>query len=421
MVQQAAVAPTGSTNRRRVLFIAEAVTLAHVGRAYALARALDPNLYEVHLAADPRFERLFDQAGLRWHRCHSISTERFLRCVRAGKPFLDVTTLREYVHNDMALMDTIRPDIVIGDFRLSLSISARVRGIPYVSIFNAYWSPHATPRYIVPDVPVVDVFGPTIGQFFFSALRRTFFAWYCHAINRVRRDYGLQSISSNLLRVYTDGDITLYADLPQLVPTHNLPANHRFIGPVLWSPQVPLPSWWHDMLRDERPLVYISLGSSGPPHLLEESLEALSDLPVQVIASTAGQAAPSRIPANARVNDYLPGDDATRLASLVICNGGSLGVYQALASGTPVLGLPSILDQYLNMAYVQQAQAGELLRAGQATQPKIRQAVEGMLAAVSYRLRARQFSQDINQWRGERHFADFLQQTFGSPPQTQAA
>ncbi len=39
---------------------------------------------------------------------------------------------------DLALLEEIGPDLVIGDFRLSLGISCRVLGIPYVSLVNAH-------------------------------------------------------------------------------------------------------------------------------------------------------------------------------------------------------------------------------------------------------------------------------------------
>ena len=45
-------------HRPRVLFVAEAVTLAHVARPAALLEALDPVEYELHLASAPRFDHL---------------------------------------------------------------------------------------------------------------------------------------------------------------------------------------------------------------------------------------------------------------------------------------------------------------------------------------------------------------------------
>ena len=49
----------------------------------------------------------------------------------------------------------VEPDVVVGDFRLSLSVSARVAGVPYLAITNAYWSPYARQRFPLPELPVV--------------------------------------------------------------------------------------------------------------------------------------------------------------------------------------------------------------------------------------------------------------------------
>jgi UDP:flavonoid glycosyltransferase YjiC (YdhE family) len=201
-------------------------------------------------------------------------------------------------------------------------------------------------------------------QFIFRRFERIGFAQHAVPVNRLRRKYGLPGIGSDFRAALMDGDLTCFADLPEIIPTAPLPANQRFIGPVPWSPAVPLPPWWGEM-RDrqgQRPLVYVTLGSSGPAGALQNVLDGLAGLPVDVIASTAGRAEALRVPANARVADLLPGDQACDLADLVICNGGSPGTYQALAHGKPVVGLATNMDQFLNMAAVEQAGVGRLLR-----------------------------------------------------------
>lgn len=47
-------------------------------------------------------------------------------------------TLRKYVEADLRVLDEIAPDLVVGDLRISLSVSARLAGIPYIAIANAY-------------------------------------------------------------------------------------------------------------------------------------------------------------------------------------------------------------------------------------------------------------------------------------------
>ena len=124
------------------------------------------------------------------------------------------------------------------------------------------------------------------------------FALHARPLNRVLSEHGLPRLGLDLLRVYTEADHTLYADVPELIPTVNLPSNHHFLGPILWSPAVSPPEWWAEIPRD-RPLIYATLGSSGHRDMLAATLEALADVPVVVVAATAGRSRLSQIPANA--------------------------------------------------------------------------------------------------------------------------
>jgi UDP:flavonoid glycosyltransferase YjiC (YdhE family) len=144
----------------------------------------------------------------------------------------------------------------------------------------------------------------------------------------------------------------------------DLPTSHQYIGPVLWSPTVEPPAWW-DSLPTDRPIVYVTLGSSGRSDLLEVVLQALAGLPVTVIAATAGRIDPKTVPPNAFVADYLPGEEAASRAAVVICNGGSPTTQQALAAGKPVIGIASNLDQHLNMAAIERrGRASSFARSG---------------------------------------------------------
>jgi UDP:flavonoid glycosyltransferase YjiC (YdhE family) len=364
--------------RRRVLFVSEAVTLAHVARPFVLSRALDPARYEVVLAAAPRYQALFGDWVAQARPIRSLSGEQFLEALAHGRPLYDVATLRAYVREDLEVIRETAPDVVVGDFRLSLAVSARVAGVPYLTVTNAYWSPYARQRFPMPELPLSRRVGIPVARTLFGMVRPLAFALHTRPLNRVRRDYGLPSLGLDLRRVYTDADYTLYADVPELVPTFDLPANHHYLGPILWSPAGEPPPWWQEVPRD-RPAVYVTLGSSGRGELLDSALEALAPLPVSVLAATLGGGTPGRGRGNAWTAPFLPGQEAAARARLVICNGGSPATHQALAVGTPVLGLAGNMDQHLNMAAIERRGAGRLLRSEHARPASIRAAVSAML------------------------------------------
>jgi len=373
----------GRAGRRRVLLVAEAVTLAHVARIVALAQSLDPEVFDVCVACDPRYEAVFGDQPFPVKAITTISGDRFFTALAKGSPIYDVATLTGYVQEDFSLIRSFDPDVVVGDFRLSLEVSARLAGVTYVTVTNAYWSPYATIGYPVPDIPLCRVLGPAIAQHLFDLIRPAAFALHARPLNTLRRRFGFASLPLDLRDAYTRADYTMYADVPELVPCANLPVTHRYIGHVAWQPQGALPRWWNELPGD-LPIIYVTLGSSGARRLLHLVLEALAPLDVRVMASSAGCVSPAKVPENAHVADYLPGNSAAGTASLVICNGGSPTSYQALAAGKPVIGIASNLDQYLNMSQIDAYGAGMLLRGGQATVAGIRQAVRHVLGTPAF-------------------------------------
>jgi UDP:flavonoid glycosyltransferase YjiC (YdhE family) len=380
----------------RILFVAEAVTLAHVARACSLASALDPDCFQVCLACDPRYNALLGELPFPTRSIATIPAQRFFRAIAKGTPIYDAATLIDYVAADRRLLQDYRPDAVVGDFRLSLGVSARLAGIPYLNISNAYWSPYARLRYPVPDIPLTRIAGVALAQRLFDLARPLAFALHARPLNQARRHFGLPPLPADLRHAYTEADQVLYADVPELVPTRGLPENHHFLGPIAWSPRVPVPDWWGD-LPEDKPIVYVTLGSSGQAERLPVILGALASLPVSVIAASAGCALTAPLPDNVWMSDFLPGDQAARRAALVICNGGSPTSYQGLAAGVPVIGLASNLDQYLNMNLIAEAGAGYLLRASSASLNEISAATRRCLDSETLRLRARSLQAAIEQ------------------------
>jgi UDP:flavonoid glycosyltransferase YjiC (YdhE family) len=399
------------SSRKTILFVAEAVTLAHYGRIATLSRALAAEDYHLVVAADPRYKSLDEIAHADAYPIWSIPSGEFARALEQGSPLYDAATLMRYVEDDLALIDKVKPDLIVGDFRLSLAVSAPLRRVPYASVVNAYWSPYAVVAYPVPDLPFTRYTGLGLGQTLFDLVRPLAFALHARPLNRVRRHYGLQPLGNDLRNTYTWGDYTLYADVPELVPTRQLPDNHRYLGPVLWSTRAPLPPWW-DGLATERPVVFVTLGSSGRADLLPMVLETLSRLPVTVIAATAGRVELENLPSNVRAAEYIPADIASGRSALVIGNGGSLTTYQALRFGVPVLGICSNMDQLLNMNAVQSLGAGFTLRAANVTSAEIHARVNALLQEPSYGEAAGRLQEAIRQHDTDQHFRMAIAEIF---------
>lgn len=400
-----------------MLFIAEAVTLAHVARPMALASNLNAHAreFDIAIACAPRYRELFPECGMQVHAIDSITSVEFLERLVKGRPVYDVATLRRYVADDLRVLDNVKPSVVVGDFRLSLAVSARLRAVPYVNIINAYWSPFARPQFELPSHSITRMLGARLASALFRLVRPAVFAYHTVPMNRIRREFELPSLGWDLRRIYTDGDYVAYADIPELIPTYDLPERHSYIGPVLWSPPVPLPPWW-ESLPKESPMIYVTMGSSGDASVLPRIVEALAPLPVSVVIASAGARLPKLLPRNVHYAQYVPGDLAAKRASLVVCNGGSPATHQALAEGVPVLGITTNMDQFLNMHYIAARGAGIRLRADHVTPEALRVQASQMLTEPTFRSAAAQLAGQMHKYASGKRLAAIVRQAVAREP-----
>lgn len=364
--------------KRKILFLAEAVTWSQVVRSMVLARGLDPNVFEVHFASAHFDERLFADTKFKRWPITSISPEKVEAAMANGKRIYEKSLLSKYVDEELRLYDAIKPELVISDLRWSTAISGPVFGVPIASMIDAYWSRRAVrDKFPVPDHPIVKLIGVARAEKYFPMALPKVLEHFVAPVNELRRKHGLAPLG-DLLEVITWGDRVLYPDDPVVTPLSSVERHETFLGPVLWSPDLPLPSWWNEVGKS-RPMIYATLGSSGSLDTIPAVLEGLGQLDVDVVLSTAARYRPERIPANVRVVDMIAGDLAARKAALVVCNGGASTGYQALAEGKPIVGIPSNLDAFLAMTAMRDAQLGLLLRASTVTANDVRDAVQRVL------------------------------------------
>lgn len=394
------------TERMRVLFFAEPATLAHVVRPVVLARSLDRTRHEVSIATGADFRSHVEAAGLQVRDLWCIGTRAYLAAVSAGRPVFPYDVLERYVEDDLRAIEEANPDVIVGDFRLSLAVSARLVRIPYLAISNAYWSPLAQAQFEIPVHAATRLLGVGFSNRVFGLLRPLIFAHHSLPMHRLRRKHGMPSLGFDLLRAFTEGDVTLFADVPELVPTADAGNGGRYlyIGPITWAPEGAVPPSLADA-SDPRPLVYVALGSSGDSRLLHEIANGVASAGCRVVVAAAGPIRHDDFGAGlVVVQGMLPGNELAAIARLVICNGGSPAVHQSLQQGTPVLGLPANLDQMLNMHFVTRSGAGLALRADRVSASRIGEIVQRMLHDASFRERAQVVRGWFDAFRVEERF-----------------
>src|SRR5262249_5759780 len=147
-------AGAGPMSRPRVLFVAEAVTLAHVARPFALARGLDPGRYEAILAVDPRYQALCHDHRLATRPIRSLPSAQSLQPRPGAPPITDAGTVRPSARDALDWIRDVKRAAVAGDFRLSLSVPPRAAGAPSLTTTTPYWTPSARRRFPMPDLPL---------------------------------------------------------------------------------------------------------------------------------------------------------------------------------------------------------------------------------------------------------------------------
>jgi UDP:flavonoid glycosyltransferase YjiC (YdhE family) len=404
-------------SRRRILFLAEGATMAHFVRPLALADSLDTCRYDIHFYAPSRFSRYLKDKPFSIGELQSMPGERFLENLARGAPAFPAEVIRGYVKQDRELIRRIRPDLVIGDMRLSLPISARLEGALSAVMINAYWSPYTKHRSILPSLPLTRVVPPRLLGAVYRLAEPLAYAVHVGEMNRVRKEFGMPALPADLRVMYTEGDYVLYPDIPEFVPACNLPANHRYVGICQWTPPCAKPDWWSRMCVDPKPKVFVSLGSSGPLSAVPALLKALSKLPVSVVIATSGRPIPGVGP-DAYIADLLPFTETAGRASVVVSHGGSGGLYPAIAAGTPVLGIPSNADQHLSTAVLEESGAGLGVRVEEASQSRLLGALERLLFDPQYRLAAKRWAAVFDRYESGALFRKFVDEALSAAPRS---
>jgi UDP:flavonoid glycosyltransferase YjiC (YdhE family) len=194
---------------------------------------------------------------------------------------------------------------------------------------------------------------------------------------------------------------------PASVDPSPWPDTRRYREPA--PPAAPLPDWWPG---DDRPLVYVTFGSVTG-HLDEAAgvyraaLHAVSGLPARVLL-TVGRGFEADglgpVPANVRVEQWVPQADVLPQAALVVCHGGAGTTLGALAAGVPLVVCPLFADQPVNGRLVETAGAGLLVRPredgalrglGPADVEPLRAAIEHVLAEPAFRRAAQHVADEM--------------------------
>jgi len=157
----------------------------------------------------------------------------------SGHAVYSYSELERMVAEDVRLIETSKPDVILADYRRSLSISARMTQVPLIAITNASWTEYS----------LLTTWSTTV----------TSASHLVEPFNRIRLTEGLPLIRS--IDEALEGDITLLADVEEFSPTRALPDSHYYIGPIFWEDSLDVGRVvMGEVIHQSRPLIVADLG-----------------------------------------------------------------------------------------------------------------------------------------------------------------
>jgi MGT family glycosyltransferase len=158
-------------------------------------------------------------------------------------------------------------------------------------------------------------------------------------------------------------------------PRSDWPDNIVMVGPCDWDPPQGPPEW---LAGVDRPIVLVTTSSEfqADERLAQTALDGLADEDLQVVVTLpAGEPDRLRVPANARVERFVPHAPILDRAVCAVTHGGMGATQKALARGVPVCAVPFGRDQLEVARRVEVARAGTRLPARRLTPERLRAAV----------------------------------------------
>jgi UDP:flavonoid glycosyltransferase YjiC (YdhE family) len=348
---------------KSVLFLPINV-LSSVTRQIACARAFREKGFSVHFGGKGDYLEMAAGEGFPVHDLLSLEPERLLARLRTIEKSLSSLLqfakwawkeldLERFVQQEVHLFQQIEPSMIISEERVSAVLSAKIVGCPHSSLRNAYRTPYS----VFPLMDLSDTIVPRIipdpghAQYLLLKFFSRPFLW---RMSRLLRSYGIREPMTFDEYIESD-DMVFLCDVPEFSPAGILPASHHYVGPLFWEKGGNRPPWLNDFSPSDR-VVYVSLGSTGTPELLQVIVRALRGHGYRLVVTCGipdSGSLETDFGEGVYVERFMDAGPVLEKASAVLCHAGNGTVYQALASGVPVIGIPTHLEQRFNAQRVE--------------------------------------------------------------------
>lgn len=387
---------------KRYLMVPSAIGRAHLTRQVLIALELQHRGSQVAFACKENSQILEHYNFPIFPVSDAVVTDFTSNVFAAYTPSL----IEQCVKDELKAIEAFKPDAIIGDFRFTAAISAKVAKIPYISVVNGYMTDYFDPvDVMIPkDTRPFDYKVASIAS---KAIQRVQKRTLATHFREVAQKYGLKKLVS--LYDFLTGDLTLIADLPEFCPLENLPANFRYIGPLIWEGLNNTVPDYLKNLGSSKLLIYATTGNTGKETFIQLVIDAFkNDTSYQLVLTTGAFIPPDAVPniSNIHVASFIPGSEILKQSQAIIHCGGNGTTYQALSQGVPAVVIPFNNDQNINAWLVKKNKLGIPLSTSDLTGNQVKLAVKKVVEDIDIQNHLQHFKNLLKKSNGPKTAAD---------------
>jgi UDP:flavonoid glycosyltransferase YjiC (YdhE family) len=287
----------------------------------------------------------------------------------------DDAEIRGYVQAEADYFRKHGITVAVTGFTLTTLLSSRLAKVELVTEHAGSFVPPVSERRLLPapSRPVDPRLRHAPDWFSRFLINRTTnrTTGYCGGFNRVAASLGIEQVPS--LAALLLGDLTLVPEIPEVLgisaadltawrPGNGYRPSTRLaaVGPLFAHLNIPLPDRVQKFLTRPGTTVYVAM-TSTPPELVRTAVESLSRLDVRILVAGTIHDLADLATDRIMVEGVLPSHLVMPQVDLAVTTGGQGSTQTAMASGTPLLGIPLHIEQDLNIALLERLGAAKHL------------------------------------------------------------
>ncbi len=324
----------------KFLLLPENNSLSHIAKCLTIMDLLQLNGHEAQIAVSQKHSRFLNQLGIKHHIVPDIQ-ETDSGGFPSFKWFSNPEIIAGCIREEVALINRIQPDRVLGVFRFTLYASARLAGVPYDSLICGC---------MIPDSREVLGFADQeAGSALQKQLLDNFFRFAGKKLSLALRKLELDVVDD--IRAALKGERTFLWDFPEFMPIPKAAG-------VIHAGPISLRHWPYDsidldgILDSPAPIAVVSFGTCVTNNAaVLRIIDLLLDLNYRVIVAAGGQSEMlgiKRPDSRVAILNFAPLYQIFPHASLLVTHGGQMTVFEALENEVPVVVMPLQPEQAHN-------------------------------------------------------------------------